>query len=154
IRSSATLTTPSSGGPCGNTNACAAVPPERAGSSLTSPDGSPACSRTGASACALTAGRWEPGEPRGSRRVLRAPGGETPPGDSPRRALQEPTASGVRAGQDRRADARGRATAPSRQDEDRLLQGQQSSEQARAHLVHLARVRLPATAGAAPGREE
>ena len=29
--------------------------------------------------CALTAGRWEPGELRGSRRVLRAPGGETPP---------------------------------------------------------------------------
>src|SRR3954447_23576723 len=27
--------------------------------------------------------RWEPGEPRGSRWVLRAPGGATPPGDSP-----------------------------------------------------------------------
>ncbi len=29
------------------------------------------------------AGRWEPGELRGSRRVLRAPEGETPSGDSP-----------------------------------------------------------------------
>ncbi len=28
-------------------------------------------------------GQWEPGEPRGSRRVLREPGGETPPGYSP-----------------------------------------------------------------------
>ena len=56
---------------------------ERAGSSLTSQDASPACSRTGGWACALTAGRWEPGELRGSRRVLRAPEGETPSGDSP-----------------------------------------------------------------------
>jgi hypothetical protein len=39
---------------------------------------------TGGSALALTAGRWEPGELRGSRRVLRAPGGAIPPGDSPR----------------------------------------------------------------------
>ena len=31
----------------------------------------------------LTAGRWEPCEPRGSRTVLREPGGEIPPGDSP-----------------------------------------------------------------------
>ena len=59
----------------------------RAGSSLTSQDASPACSRTGAGACAPTAGRWEPGELRGSRRVLRAPEGETPSGDSPRGAL-------------------------------------------------------------------
>jgi hypothetical protein len=28
-------------------------------------------------------GQWEPGEPRGSRRVLRAAGGEVPPADSP-----------------------------------------------------------------------
>ena len=55
-----------------------------AGSSLTSPDASPVCSRTGGLACALTAGRWEPGESRGSRRDLRAPGGEIPPGHSPR----------------------------------------------------------------------
>ncbi|MDQ3688740.1 MAG: hypothetical protein M3406_01630 [Chloroflexota bacterium] len=39
---------------------------------------SPACSRTGVLACAPTAGRWEPGEPRGSRRVLRAPGVRLP----------------------------------------------------------------------------
>ena len=37
--------------------------------------------------CALTVGRWEPGELRGSRRVLRAPEGETPSGDSPHRRL-------------------------------------------------------------------
>ena len=51
----------------------------RAGSWLTSPDASPTCSPTGASACALTAGRWEPDERRGSRPVLRAPGGAIPP---------------------------------------------------------------------------
>ena len=107
---------------------CAATRAGRAGSSLTSQDASPACSRTGAGVCALTAGRWEPGELRGSRRVLRAPGGETPPGDSPRRALQEQAAGRVRAGRDRRADGGGRPAAPPRQDADRLLQGRQSVE--------------------------
>ena len=48
---------------------------------------------------------------------------------------------------------RGGATAPSRQDEDRLLQGQQPSGRARAHLVHLPRVCLPATGGATQGRQ-
>ena len=61
----------------------------RAGFSLTSPDASPTCSRTGGWACAPTAGRWEPGELRGSRRVLRAPGGQTPPGDSPCRGVSQ-----------------------------------------------------------------
>ena len=64
-----------------------------------------------------------------------------------RRALQERAASGVHAGQDRRADAGGRATAPSRQDEDRLLQGRQASGRPRAHLVYLPRVHLPGTGG-------
>ena len=44
-----------------------------------------------------------------------------------RRALQEQAAGGIHAGRDRRADGRGGATASSRQDEDRLLQGQQAS---------------------------
>ena len=55
-------------------------------------------------------------------------------------------------GRDRRADGRGGASASPRQDEDRLLQGQQPSGRARAHLVHLSRVRLPATGGASQGR--
>ena len=79
IRPSATSTTSSYGGPCGTTSDCAAAPPPRAGSSPSSPDDSLTCSLTGVSACALPAGRWEPGEPRGSRRDLRAPGAETPP---------------------------------------------------------------------------
>ena len=66
-----------------STSDCAATPPRRAGSWPTSSDASPACSLTGGSACAPTAGRWEPGESRGSRRVLREPGGATPPGHSP-----------------------------------------------------------------------
>ena len=45
------------------------------------------------------------------------------------------------------------ASAPSRQDEDRLLQGQQSSGGARAHLLYLPRVCLPATGGASRGRQ-
>ena len=47
---------------------------------------------------------------------------------------------------------RGGPAASPRQDEDRLLQGQQPSGRARAHLVHLPRVRLPATGGATQGR--
>ena len=49
-------------------------------------------------------------------------------------ALHHPSPSGRGAGQDHRADARGGAAAPPRQDEDRLLQGQQPSGRARAHL--------------------
>ena len=53
-----------------------------------------------------------------------------------------------RAGRDRRADGRGRLADPPRQDEDRLLQGRQTSRRPRAHLVHLPRVRLPGTGSA------
>ncbi len=38
--------------------------------------------------CALTAGQWEPDEPRGSSPVLREPGGAIPPGYSPHRWLR------------------------------------------------------------------
>jgi len=71
-------------GPAANTSGCAATPPKHAGSWPMSSDASPACSRTGGSARAPTAGRWEPDELRGSPPVLRAPGGAIPPGDSPR----------------------------------------------------------------------
>ena len=40
-------------------------------------------------ACGPTAGRWEPDERRRSRPVLREPGGEIPPGHSPRSAVQD-----------------------------------------------------------------
>ena len=43
-----------------NTNDCTATKSERGSSSLTLLDASLACSRTGALACAPTAGRWEP----------------------------------------------------------------------------------------------
>ena len=45
-------------------------------------------------------------------------------------------------------------TASPGQDEDRLLQGRQAPGRARAHLVHLPRVRLPATGGAQQERPE
>jgi group II intron reverse transcriptase/maturase len=48
---------------------------------------------------------------------------------------------------DRRANGGGGAAASPRQDEDRLLQGRQSSGGARAHLVYLPRVYLPGTGG-------
>ena len=41
-------------------------------------------------------GRWEPDELRGSRPVLRGPGGEIPPGYSPERIRQEPTCGRTR----------------------------------------------------------
>ena len=73
----------------------AAAPPGQGtqvpGRRLPTPD--PTCSLTGDSVRALTAGRWEPGERRRSRRVLREPGGATPPGDSTdvhRRLVQDP----------------------------------------------------------------
>ena len=50
----------------------------------------------------LTAGRWEPDEPRGSRPVLREPGGAIPPGYSPRGAVPHPGAGRARPGGDRR----------------------------------------------------
>jgi hypothetical protein len=77
-------TTTSFVGPCGSTSGCAAIPPRHAESWPPSTDASRACSPTGGSARAPTAGRWEPDDGRLSRPVLRAPGGATPPGDSPR----------------------------------------------------------------------
>jgi group II intron reverse transcriptase/maturase len=77
-------TTTSFVGPCGSTSGCAAIPPRHADSWPPSTDASRACSPTGGSARAPTAGRWEPDDGRLSRPVLRAPGGATPPGDSPR----------------------------------------------------------------------
>ena len=47
---------------------------------------------------------------------------------------------------------RGRAQASPGQDADRLLQGRSAPGNARAHLVHLPRVRLPGTGGAQQGR--
>jgi RNA-directed DNA polymerase len=76
-------TSTSSDGRDGNTSDCAATPAKHAGCWSPSSDASQTCSLIGGSARALTAGRWEPDELRGSRPVLRAPGGETPPGDSP-----------------------------------------------------------------------
>ncbi len=55
------------------------------------------CSRTGASASNLVAGRWEPCKPRGLSTVLRAPGGEIPPGYSLSSCAATP--GGDRAGQ-------------------------------------------------------
>ena len=51
-------------------------------------------------------------------------------------------------GRDRRADERGRLAASPGQDADRLLQRRSAPGGARAHLVHLPRVRLPGTGGA------
>jgi hypothetical protein len=58
-------------------------PPRRADSWSTSSNANPTCSPTGGFDVRPTAGRWEPGERRRSRRVLREPWGETPPGHSP-----------------------------------------------------------------------
>jgi hypothetical protein len=70
-------------GPNASTSGCGATPPRRAGSWSTCSSVSPDSSPIGDSARAPTAGRWEPGESRGSRRVLREPGGATPPGHAP-----------------------------------------------------------------------
>src|SRR5664279_369492 len=72
-------------GPAGNTNGCADANGKRNSSWPASRDASQVCSRTGASASNLMAGRWEPCKPRGFRTVLRAAGGAIPPADSPRR---------------------------------------------------------------------
>src|SRR5664279_3661735 len=71
-------------GPAGNTNGCADANGKRNSSWPASRDASQVCSRTGASASNLMAGRWEPCKPRGFRTVLRAAGGAIPPADSPR----------------------------------------------------------------------
>ncbi|HEU4731050.1 MAG TPA: recombinase family protein, partial [Kofleriaceae bacterium] len=84
-----------------------------------------------------------PGEPVHALRVRSVDGPGVPglPVRALRRRrcgpLQDAASGGVGAGQDRRADGRGGATASSRQDEDRLLQGQQPSGGARAHLLYL-----------------
>ena len=84
---------------------------KRAGKLLAESPGDPHdCSRTGASASNLVAGRWEPCKPRGLSTVLRAPGGAIPPGDSPGRVLPLPAAD--RAGQ----DAVGRVASTQRSD--------------------------------------
>ena len=78
--SSDASTTTSCGGPCGNTSGCAARQTGRAGWLA---DVARRAARPvrplAARGCALTAGRWEPDESRGSRPVLREPGGEIPP---------------------------------------------------------------------------
>ena len=56
---------------------------ERSSGWLASRDANRCCLLTGG-CCRGMAERWEPDEARVSRPVLRAPGGETPPGDSPR----------------------------------------------------------------------
>src|SRR3954464_4256653 len=71
-----------------------------------SPSGLPGCSRTGGSAPVLTAGQWEPDEPRGSSPVLREPGGAIPPGYSPAGDVSVPGAGGGRAGAADRAARR------------------------------------------------
>src|SRR5947209_4592183 len=70
------------------------------------------------------------------------------------RALQEQAASRVRACWDQRADGAGGPTASPRQDARRLLQGQQPPGRARAHQLHLPRVRLPVPEGAQQARGE
>src|SRR6516162_6443518 len=67
----------------GSISGCGAIAAARRSSWRTSLDVSPTSLRTGGLACGRTAGQWELDEPRGSRPVLRAPGGATPPGDSP-----------------------------------------------------------------------
>src|SRR4051794_17707636 len=66
-------------GPARNTNGCATRSAVQWPGWPRSPDDLPACSHTGASAHVPTAGRWEPDESRGSRPVLREPGGANPP---------------------------------------------------------------------------
>ena len=78
----------------------------------------PACSRTGVSAHVLTAGRWEPDEPRGSA-VLREPGGAIPPGYSPAGDVPVEGAGGGRVGAVDRAAGRTRVAPETGQDPDR-----------------------------------
>jgi site-specific DNA recombinase len=102
----------------------------------------------------------DPGEPVHALRVRSMDGPELP--GLPirallrrrRRALQEQAAGRVCACQDRRADGGGRLAASPRQNADRLLQGRSAPGGARAHLVHLPRVRLPGTGGARQERPE
>src|SRR5206468_9593900 len=75
-------------GPCGNTSASAGTIGEPHIGWSGWLVGSRGCLPTGIYwANDRAAGCWEPYERRRSRTVLRAPGGETPPGDSPRGGL-------------------------------------------------------------------
>ncbi|MGH3479460.1 MAG: group II intron reverse transcriptase/maturase [Nocardioidaceae bacterium] len=86
--SSGGSTTTWCGGSAGSTNnGCATASDARWHGWPRSPGDLPACSRTGGSARVLTAGQWEPDESRGSRPVLREPGGAIPPGHSPGRLV-------------------------------------------------------------------
>ena len=78
--SSGASTTISFVGPCGNTSGCAAAHAGRGDGWRASHDANRASSPTGRWACGHEAGRWEPCESRGSRTVLREPGGAIPPG--------------------------------------------------------------------------
>src|ERR1039458_4685357 len=113
-------------GPCGNTSGCVVISPERWSGWRTSLDVILASLLTGGWVCDPTAGQWEPGERRRSRRVLREPGGEIPPGHSPRCPLRH-RGEGARSASGTRRAARvfGPRAAP-RQDEDRVLQGADS----------------------------
>lgn len=83
IRLSGRSTSTWSVGPWGSIGGCAAGSGGRGSGWRASPGVSPISSPTGGSACGREAGQWEPDEPRGSRRVLREPGGEISPGHSP-----------------------------------------------------------------------
>ena len=56
------------------------------------------------------------------------------------------------AGRDRRPDGAGRVASASRQDPDRLLPGRATARLARAHVVHVLGVRVPAASGAEQAR--
>src|SRR5215831_18266500 len=76
-------------GPCGNTSGSAGTLDAPHIGLLRWRVGSRGCLPTGISwANDRAAGCWEPYERRRSRTVLRAPGGDTPPGDSPGDHLQ------------------------------------------------------------------
>src|SRR5262249_52061135 len=75
-------------GPSGSTSGSGGTRDGHGGSSPALRCASRTSSPIGDSGCDLTAGQREPDEPRGSRPVLREPGGETPPGYSPRRGLR------------------------------------------------------------------
>ena len=129
----------------------AAVCEAVAGCAAAAPRRHPSRARQGDSA--RVGGLADPGEPVHALRVRHLDGPEVPglPVRALRRrccrALREQAAGRTRACRDRQADERGGPAAPPGQDADRLLQGRQAPGRARAHLVHLPRVRLPATGG-------
>src|SRR5215467_13209424 len=117
-------------GPCGNTSGSAGTIDAPHIGSLRWQVGSRGCLPTGIYwANGRAAGCWEPYERRRSRTVLRAPGGETPSGDSPHLSLSQRGRSAAAA-----ADTGGAicevqaATAPAK-DPGRVLQGRQPAGQ-------------------------